>query len=98
MKNYLHHEVVAFAGAMNPKGKLAYNEDEMYSLDGYKFESYDPKDTIPVATFFMKSTPQKKAHFYVASFQKHNGKHLIWKFIHSFLFGNYVPNSFAVKR
>ena len=30
IKNYFHDEVVAFARAMNPKGKLACNEDEMY--------------------------------------------------------------------
>ena len=82
----VHDEVVAFAGAMNPKGELAC-EDEMYSSDRYKLESCNPEDTIPVATFFMKSTPQKKHIFMLHHLQKHNGKNLIWKFIHSFLYG-----------
>ena len=68
IQDYVHDEVVAFAGALNPKGSLAHNSDEMYSSDRYKLESCNPEDTIPVGTFFMKSIPQKKAFFYVASF------------------------------
>ena len=51
IKVCVHDEVVAFAGAMSPKGELAC-EDEMYSPDRYKLESCNPEDTIPVATFF----------------------------------------------
>ena len=68
IKDYFQDEVVAFAGAMNPKGKLESNEDEMYSPDRYKLESCNPKDTIPVATFFYEKYSPKKAFFYVASF------------------------------
>ena len=63
----VHDEVVAFAGAMNPKGKLAC-EDEMYSPDRYKLESCNPEDSIPVATFYYEKYSPKKAYFYVASF------------------------------
>ena len=31
--DYVHDEVVAFCGAMNPKGKLEHSEDEMYSMN-----------------------------------------------------------------
>ena len=67
IKDYVHDEAVAFGGALNPKGKLAHNEDEMYSTDRLKLESYNPKDTIPVATFLKKNST-KKIYFYVASF------------------------------
>ena len=66
--DYIHDEVVAFCGAMNPKGKLEHSEDEMYSTDRYKLESYNPEDTIPVATFFYEKYSPKKAYFYVAAF------------------------------
>ena len=46
IKDYVHDEAVAFAGALNPKGKLAYNEDEMYSTDRYKLISDNPEDAI----------------------------------------------------
>ena len=59
IKDYFHDEIVAFAGAINPKGKLACNEDEMYSSDRYKLESSNPEDTIPVATFFCKVLSKK---------------------------------------
>tara|TARA_B100001989_G_scaffold160161_1_gene114772 strand:- start:7 stop:474 length:468 start_codon:yes stop_codon:yes gene_type:complete len=68
IKDYFHDEVVAFAGAMNPKGKLECNEDEMYSPNRYKLEGRNPEDTIPVATFFYEKYSPKKAFFYVASF------------------------------
>ena len=67
IKVCVHDEVVAFAGAMNPKGELAC-EDEMYSPDRYKLESCNPEDTIPVATFFYEKYSTKKIYFYVASF------------------------------
>ena len=66
--DYFHYEVVAFAGAINPKGNLSLNEDEMYSPDRYKFESSNPEDTIPVATLFYEKYSPKKAYFYVSSF------------------------------
>ena len=68
IKDYFHDEAVAFAGAMNPKGSLAHNSDEMYSSDRYKLESWNPEDAIPVATFFYEKYSPKKAYFYVASF------------------------------
>ena len=68
IKDYFHDEAVAFAGAMNPKGKLSCNEDEMYAPDRCKLESCNPADTIPVATFFYEKYSPKKAYFYVASF------------------------------
>ena len=97
IKDYFHDEVVAFAGAMHPKGSLAHNSDEMYSSDRYKLESWNPEDTIPVATFFMKSTPQKKHIFMLHHLQKHNGKNLICKFIHSFLSGG-IKNGVTGKK
>ena len=66
--DYVHDEVVAFCGAMHPKGKLEHSEDEMYSPDRYKLESWNPEDTIPVATFFYEKYSPKKAYFYVAAF------------------------------
>ncbi len=74
IKDYVHDEVVAFAGAMNIKGKLSCNEDEMYSTDRIELESYNPEDTIPVATFFYEKYSTKKAYFYVASFTEPNWK------------------------
>ena len=68
IKDYVHDEVVAFAGAMNVKGKVSCNEDELYSTDRIELESYNPEDTIPVATFFLEKYSSKKAYFYVASF------------------------------
>ena len=68
IKDYFHDEAVAFAGAMNPKGSLAHNSDEMYSSDRYKLESCNPEDSIPVATFYYEKYSPKKAYFYVASF------------------------------
>ncbi|WP_032517505.1 hypothetical protein [Prochlorococcus marinus] len=97
IKDYFHDEAVAFAGAMNPKGSLAHNSDEMYSSDRYKLESWNPKDTIPVATFFMKRSPQKKHIFMSHLLQKNNGKSLIWKFIHSFLSGG-IKNGVTGKK
>ena len=70
IKDYFHDAAVAFAGAMNPKGRLAHNEDEIYSSDRYKLESCNPEDTIPVATFFYEKYSPKKAYFYVASFRE----------------------------
>ena len=67
IKVCVHDEVVAFAGAMNPKGELAC-EDEMYSPERYKLESCNPEDTIQIATFFYEKYSPKKAYFYVASF------------------------------
>ena len=68
IKDYFHDEAVAFAGAMNPKGSLAHNSDEMYSSERYQLESWKPEDTIQVATFFYEKYSPKKAYFYVASF------------------------------
>ena len=68
IKDYFHDEAVAFAGAMHPKGSLEHNSDEMYSSDRYKLESWNPEDTIQVATFFYEKYSPKKAYFYVASF------------------------------
>jgi len=70
IQHYVHDEAVAFAGALNPKGKLAFNEDEIYSPDRYKLESCNPEDTIPVATFCYEKYSPKKAYFYVASFRE----------------------------
>ena len=67
-QDYVHDEAVAFAGALNPKGSLAHNSDEMYSSDRYKLESCNPEDSIPVATFYYEKYSPKKAYFYVASF------------------------------
>ena len=69
IKVCVHDEVVAFAGAMNPKGELAC-EDEMYSPERYKLESCNPEDSIPVATFYYEKYSPKKAYFYVASFKE----------------------------
>ena len=68
IQDYVHDEAVAFAGALNPKGSLAHNSDEMYSSDLYKLESCNPEDSIPVATFYYEKYSPKKAYFYVASF------------------------------
>ena len=68
IQDYAHDEAVAFAGALNPKGKLSFNEDEMYSTDRLELESYNPEDTIPVATLFYEKYSPKKTYFYVASF------------------------------
>ena len=74
IKDYVNDEVVAFAGAMNVKGKVSCNEDELYSTDRIELESYNPEDTIPVATFFLEKYSSKKAYFYVASFIEPNWK------------------------
>ena len=60
--------VIAFASVFSVKGKITLNEDEMISTDRLKLESYNPKDTILVATFLHDQYSTKKAYFYVASF------------------------------
>ena len=60
--------VNAFACVFSVKGKITLNEDEMISTDRLKLESYNPKDTILVATFLHDQYSTKKAYFYVASF------------------------------
>ena len=97
IQDYVHDEIVAFAGAMNPKGKLACNEDEMYSIDRYKLESCNPEDNTPVANFCYEKYSPKKHIFMLYHLQKHNGKHLIWKFIQSFLFGG-IKNGVTSKK
>ena len=62
--------VNAFACVFSVKGKITYNEDEMISTDRLKLESYNPKDTILVATFLHDQYSTKKAYFYVASFKE----------------------------
>jgi len=74
IKDYFQDKAVAFAGVLNPKGQLASNECEMYSSDRYKLESYNPEDTIPVATFFYEKYSPKKVYFYVASFTETSWK------------------------
>ena len=68
IKDYFHDEAVAFAGAMHPKGSLAHNSDKMYSSERSTLESWNPEDTILVATFFYEKYSPKKTYFYVASF------------------------------
>ncbi len=51
IKNYIYDEVVAFTGALNVKGDLSRNEDDMYLTDSYKLEIYKPEDTFPIAIF-----------------------------------------------
>ena len=51
IKDYIYDEVVAFTGALNVKGDLSRNEDDMYLTDRYMLESYNPEDTIPIAIF-----------------------------------------------
>ena len=62
--------VNAFACVFSVKGKITLNEDEMISTDRLKLESYNPKDTILVATFLHDQYSTKKAYFYVASFKE----------------------------
>ena len=64
--------VNAFACVFSVKGKITLNEDEMISTDRLKLESYNPKDTILVATFLHDQYSTKKAYFYVASFKAHS--------------------------
>ena len=61
--------VIAFASVFSVKGKITYNEDEMISNDRLKLASYNPKDTILVATFLHDQYSTKKAYFYVAAFK-----------------------------
>tara|TARA_Y100000994_G_scaffold180296_1_gene149240 strand:- start:37 stop:501 length:465 start_codon:yes stop_codon:yes gene_type:complete len=68
IKDYVHDELVAFAVVLNVKGELFCNEDEMYSNGRYKLESYNPEDTIPVATFLHNKYSTKLIYFYVSSF------------------------------
>ena len=68
---------------MNPKGKLEHSEDEMYSTERLKLESYNPEDAIPVATFFYEKYSPKKAYFYVAAFTEPHWKEIINKYIRS---------------
>ena len=87
IKDYFQDKALAFAGTLNPKCKLACNEDEMYSTESLKLEIYNPEDNIQVTTFFMKSTPQKMYIFMIHYLLKNNGNNRICKFIHSFLLG-----------
>ena len=51
IKDYIYDEVVAFTGALNVKGDLSLNEDDMYLTDRYKLESFNPEVIIPVPIF-----------------------------------------------
>ena len=51
IKDYIYDEVVAFTGALNVKGDLSRNEDDMYLTDRYKLEIYNPEYTVPVGIF-----------------------------------------------
>ena len=71
IKDYVHDEVVAFTGALNVKGDLSRNEDNIYLTDRYKLESYNPEDTIPIAIFIQNlscktalTTSNMPARFY----------------------------------
>ena len=68
-KYHVHYRAVAFAGALNPKGKLDFNEKEMYTNVHVRLESYNLKATIPRSNFFLKKTPQK-IYLYFASFKE----------------------------
>ena len=46
IKDYFQDKALAFAGTLNPKCKLACNEDEMYSTERLKLEIYNPEDNI----------------------------------------------------
>ena len=72
--DYFHDEVVAFVGALNIKGELSYKDHEMYSTDRSELESYNPVDTILVATFFHEKYSTKKIYFYASSFTEPNWK------------------------
>ena len=65
---------MAFIAVFSVKGKITYNEDEMSSTDRLKLESYNPKDTILVATFLHDQYSTKKAYFYVASFKEEHSR------------------------
>ncbi len=51
IKDYIYDEVEAFTGALNVKGDLSRNEDDMYLTDSYKLEIYKTEDTFPIAIF-----------------------------------------------
>ena len=61
---------MAFLSVFSVKGEITLNDDEMSSTDRLKLESYNPRDTILVATFLHDQYSTKKAYFYVASFKE----------------------------
>ena len=62
--------LMSFLSVFSVKGEITLNDDEMSSTDRLKLESYNPKDTILVATFLHDQYSTKKAYFYVASFKE----------------------------
>ena len=62
--------LMAFIAVFSVKGEITLNDDEMSSTDRLKLESYNPKDTILVATFLHDQYSTKKAYFYVALFKE----------------------------
>ena len=61
--------LMASIAMFSVKGEITLKDDEMSSTDRLKLESYNPKDTILVATFLHDQYSTKKAYFYVASFK-----------------------------
>ena len=57
IKDYFHYEVVAFAGAMNPKGKLGCNKNQMYSTDHYSILVVVKNGLFSVFTMMMYTLP-----------------------------------------
>ena len=66
--------LMAFIAVFSVKGEITLNDDEMRSTDRLKLESYNPKDTILVATFLHDQYSTKKAYFYVASFKEEHSR------------------------
>ena len=73
--------LMAFIAVFSVKGEITLNDDEMSSTDRLKLESYNPKDTILVATFSHDQYSTKKAYLYVASFKE---EHSIAKYDRAF--------------
>ena len=63
--------LMAFLSVFSVKGEITLNDYEMSSTDRLKLESYNPKDTILVATFLHDQYLQKKHIFMLHHLKKH---------------------------
>ena len=65
---YVHDQVIAHCIAFGITGTNEPKEDINDLIDFYELESFNPPDTIQVATYFLEKTSTKKIYYYVCSF------------------------------
>ena len=77
---YVHDQVIAHCIAFGLIGTDEPKEDKNNLIDFYELESFNPPDTIQVATFFLEKTSTKKKYIIMSAlFRKNLLKRIIKK-------------------